>query len=133
MANLNKVMLIGRCGQHPKTGRTASGDAWASVSIATSEYYKDKNGEKQEQTEWHNLMFYRRLGEIAEQYIRKGMLIYVEGKIRTNKFTGEDGTERQNSQIIVDKMEMLSSGEKSQSGGNDRPARQNELSDDIPF
>ncbi|MGZ8257317.1 MAG: single-stranded DNA-binding protein, partial [Gallionella sp.] len=85
--SLNKVMLIGRLGKDPETRYMTNGEAVTNVSLATSETWKDKSGEKQEKTEWHNLVFYRRLAEIAGEYLKKGSMVYVEGKLQTRKYT----------------------------------------------
>ena len=107
--SLNRVMLIGHLGKDPETRYMASGEAVANVSLATSESWKDKNGEKQERTEWHNLTFYRRLAEVVGEHLKKGALIYVEGKIQTRKWQTKEGQDRYTTEIIVDQMQMLGS------------------------
>src|SRR5512142_2493742 len=105
--SVNKAILVGRLGKDPETRYMTSGEAVANVSLATSENYKDKSGEKQERTEWHNLVFYRRLAEIAGEYLRKGSQIYVEGRIQTRKWQDKEGKDRYTTEIIVNEMQML--------------------------
>lgn len=111
---VNKAILIGRLGKDPETRFMTNGEAVTNVSLATSENYKDKNGEKQERTEWHNLVMYRRLAEIAGEYLKKGSMIYVEGRIQNRKYQDKEGKDRYISEIIVNEMKMLSS----KSGGS---------------
>ncbi|MDD5057488.1 MAG: single-stranded DNA-binding protein [Sideroxydans sp.] len=112
---VNKAILIGRLGKDPETRYMTNGEAVTNVSLATSENYKDKNGEKQERTEWHNLVMYRRLAEIAGEYLKKGSLIYVEGRIQNRKYQDKEGKDRYISEIVVNEMKML--GSKSGSSG----------------
>ncbi len=114
--SVNKAILIGRLGKDPETRYMTSGEAVTNVSLATSENYKDKSGEKQERTEWHNLVFYRRLAEIAGEYLKKGSMIYVEGRIQTRKWQDKEGKDRYTTEIIVNEMTML--GSKSAGGGS---------------
>jgi single-strand DNA-binding protein len=107
--SVNKVILIGRLGKDPETRYMPNGEAVTNVSLATSERWKDKNGEKQERTEWHNLTFYRRLAEIAGEYLKKGSQVYVEGRIQTRKWQDKDGRDRYTTDIIVNEMTMLDS------------------------
>lgn len=107
--SVNKAILIGRLGKDPETRYMTSGEAVTNVSLATSENYKDKSGEKQERTEWHNLVFYRRLAEIAGEYLKKGSLIYVEGRIQNRKYQDKEGKDRYISEIVVNEMKMLGS------------------------
>ncbi len=107
--SVNKVILVGRLGKDPETRYMTNGEAVTNVSLATSENWKDKNGEKQEKTEWHNLVFYRRLAEIAGEYLKKGSQVYVEGKIQTRKWQDKDGKDRYTTEIIVNEMQMLGS------------------------
>jgi single-strand DNA-binding protein len=100
---INKVILIGNLGADPEVRYTASGSAVANIRIATSESWKDKNtGELQERTEWHRVVLFGRLGEIAGQYLRKGSKVYVEGKLRTRKWQGQDGQDRYTTEVVVD-------------------------------
>ncbi len=107
--SVNKAILVGRLGKDPETRYMTNGEAVTNVSLATSENYKDKNGEKQERTEWHNLVFYRRLAEIAGEYLKKGSQIFVEGRIQTRKWQDKEGKDRYTTEIIVNEMKMLGS------------------------
>jgi len=106
---INKVTLIGRLGKDPELRHTASGTAVASFSIATSEKYKDKDGEKQEKTEWHNIVFWQRSAEVAAEYLHKGSLVYIEGRIQTRKWEDKDGNDRYTTEIVGQKLQMLDS------------------------
>ncbi len=112
--SVNKAILVGRLGKDPETRFMTNGEAVTNVSIATSENYKDKNGEKQEKTEWHNLVFYRRLAEVAGEYLKKGSQVYIEGRIQSRKYTDKAGVEKYITEIIVNEMQML--GGKSSGG-----------------
>ena len=148
--SVNKVILIGRLGKDPETRYMTSGEAVTNCTLATSENWKDKSGEKQERTEWHNLVFYRRLAEIAGEYLKKGSQIFVEGKIQTRKWQDKEGKDRYTTEIVVNEMQMLGG----KSGGSssfevvDKPAASSSASkpspaaagggfdnfdDDIPF
>ena len=107
--SVNKVILVGRLGKDPETRFMTNGEAVTNVTLATSENWKDKSGEKQEKTEWHNLTFYRRLAEVAGEYLKKGSMIYVEGKLATRKWQDKEGKDRYTTDIIVNEMQMLSS------------------------
>lgn len=105
---VNKVILLGRLGQDPEARYTPSGTAVTSCSLATSESWKDRSsGETQNRTEWHNLVFFNRLAEVAAQYLRKGSQIYIEGSLRTNRYTDRNNIERFRTEIIVSEMQML--------------------------
>ncbi len=114
--SVNKVILIGRLGKDPETRYMTNGEAVTNATLATSENWKDKSGEKQEKTEWHNLVFYRRLAEIAGEYLKKGSQIYVEGKLQTRKWQTKEGQDRYTTEIIVNEMTML--GGKSSGAGS---------------
>jgi single-strand DNA-binding protein len=114
--SVNKVILIGRLGKDPETRYMTSGEAVTNATLATSENWKDKSGEKQEKTEWHNLVFYRRLAEIAGEYLKKGSQIYVEGKLQTRKWQTKEGQDRYTTEIVVNEMTML--GGKSSGSGS---------------
>ena len=114
--SVNKVILIGRLGKDPETRYMTNGEAVTNATLATSENWKDKSGEKQEKTEWHNLVFYRRLAEIAGEYLKKGSQIYVEGKLQTRKWQTKEGQDRYTTEIVVNEMTML--GGKSSGGGS---------------
>jgi single-strand DNA-binding protein len=107
--SVNKVILVGRLGKDPETRYMTSGEAVTNATLATSENWKDKSGEKQEKTEWHNLVFYRRLAEIAGEYLKKGAQVYIEGKLQTRKYQTKEGQERYTTEIIVNEMQMLGS------------------------
>lgn len=140
MASLNKIILIGHLGADPETRYTAGGDAITNARLATSESWKDKStGEKRETTEWHRLVFYRKLAEIARDLLKKGSLVYVEGKIKNRKWTDKDGIERYNTDIEVSEMKLLSRKENGQTDGqpdnrtSGSDLRVSDLDDDIPF
>jgi single-strand DNA-binding protein len=124
---LNKVQLIGYLGANPETRYTPEGEAIARVRIATSEVWK-KNGEKQERTEWHNLVFFGKLGEIADKYLKKGSLIYVEGRLHTRSWD-KDGETRYSTEIVVESMKMLPGGH----GKTDDAPAQQAVVEDGPF
>jgi single-strand DNA-binding protein len=105
---INKVVLIGNMGQDPDTRYMPSGGAVTNVRLATNESWKDKQtGEQRERTEWHSVVFFNRLAEIAAEYLRKGSQIYVEGKLRTRKWTDRDGNDRYTTEVVADEMQML--------------------------
>ena len=107
---INKAILIGNCVQDPETKYTASGAAVTHISLATSESWKDKQtGQKQEKTEFHRIVFFNRLAEIAGEYLRKGSKVYVEGSLRTNKWKDKDGNDRYTTEIVANQMQMLDS------------------------
>jgi single-strand DNA-binding protein len=153
MASVNKVILVGNLGADPETRYTQGGDAICSIRMATTDSYKDKtSGEKKEITEWHRVVFYRKLAEIAGQYLAKGSAVYIEGRIRTRKWQDKDGQDRYTTEIEATEMQMLggrSEGGSQQPSCGDSapPARQpasaparkppggnfDDLSDDIPF
>ena len=108
---LNKVTLIGHLGKDPITRYMPNGDAVCNFSIATSESWKDQSGQRQERTEWHAITLYRKLAEIAAQYLKKGSLIYLEGKIQSRKYTDKQGIERTAYEIIGNEMKMRGGGE----------------------
>ena len=108
MASVNKVILVGNLGADPDTRYTASGDAVCNIRLATTESWKDKNsGEKREITEWHRVVFYRKLAEIAGQYLKKGSSVYIEGRIKTRKWQDKDGQDRYTTEIEATEMQML--------------------------
>lgn len=134
MASLNKATLIGNVGKEPEVRYTASGDCIVNLSIATSESWKDKSGNKQEATEWHKVVFYRRLAEIVAQYVTKGSSLYVEGKIKTRKWKDKDGADRYTTEIEASEMKMLG-GKSGGSGGYSTKVvnQQPEADEDLPF
>jgi single-strand DNA-binding protein len=109
---INKVILIGNLGADPDTKAMPSGDSVTNLSIATSEGWKDKSGQQQERTEWHRVVMFGKLADIAAQYLRKGSKVYIEGKLRTRKWQGQDGQDRYTTEVVVDingQMQMLDS------------------------
>jgi single-strand DNA-binding protein len=114
MASVNKVILVGNLGRDPEVRYMPNGEAVCNFSIATTENWKDKSGVKQEKTEWHNIVMYRRLAEIAGEYLKKGRPVYIEGRLQTRKWE-KDGVTRYSTEIIGDQMQML--GSKGDSGG----------------
>ncbi len=118
MASVNKVILIGNLGRDPEVRYMPSGDAVANISIATTETWKDKTGEKQEKTEWHRVAMFGKTAEIAGEYLKKGSQVYIEGRLETRKWTDKEGQERTTTEIRADRMQMLGS----RSGGSERMA-----------
>lgn len=157
MASVNKVILLGNLGRDPETRYTTGGDAVTNLSIATSEQWKDKSGEKQERTEWHRVVLFGRQAEIAGEYLKKGRSVYIEGRLQTRKYTDKDGVEKYSTEIVGDRMQLIGgaregggdaefSGGAPGGGGARRPApsggapggggaRKNtdDFDDDIPF
>lgn len=109
MASVNKVILVGNLGRDPEIRYMPNGEAVANFSIATTDNWKDKNGQKQERTEWHNIVMYRRLAEIAGEYLKKGRPVYIEGRLQTRKWQTKEGQDRYTTEIIADQMQMLGS------------------------
>ncbi|MFV1972348.1 MAG: single-stranded DNA-binding protein [Thiohalobacterales bacterium] len=141
---INKVILVGNLGSDPEVRYTASGDAVANVNVATAESWKDKQtGEKQERTEWHRVVMFRRLGEIAGEYLKKGSQVYIEGKLQTRKWQDKNGNDRYTTEIVANDMQMLGSRGGSSSYNNEsapppaQPATASagadDFDDDIPF
>ncbi|MGH8128011.1 MAG: single-stranded DNA-binding protein [Gammaproteobacteria bacterium] len=142
---VNKVILVGNLGADPEVRYTQSGSPVANLRIATSERWKDKqSGEPQERTEWHRVVLFGKLGEIAEQYLKKGSQVYIEGRLQTRKWQGQDGQDRYSTEVVGNDMQMLggrggSGGSQSSdnydaSGGMTEPANSAPLEDDdIPF
>jgi len=149
---VNKVIIVGNLGQDPETSYMPSGSAVTNFTVATNESWKDKQtGEQKDRTEWHRVAMFNRLAEIAAEYLRKGSQVYIEGKLRTRKWQGQDGNDRYTTEIIADEMQMLggrgdggggnfggskggSKGASSQGGGNAPPQPgPDDFDDDIPF
>ncbi len=155
MASVNKVILVGNLGRDPETRFNPEGGAICNISIATTDTWKDKaSGEKQERTEWHRIVFFNRLAEVAGEYLKKGSQVYVEGSLRTRKWTDKEGVEKYTTEIVCDRMQMLGSrpsGERSEPAADreERPTPRREpattaaggrtsgkfddMDDDIPF
>lgn len=152
---INKVILIGNLGQDPEVKYMPNGNAVANITVATSESWKDKNsGEQVDKTEWHRVVFFRRLAEIVGEYLKKGSKVYIEGKLQTRKWQDKNGKDCWTTEIIANEMQMLDSrgggsgsgqttasnnhgGDQSQSapqhGGSDGQQAHNDFDDDIPF
>jgi single-strand DNA-binding protein len=159
MASVNKVILIGNLGKDPETRYLPSGDAVTNISVATTDSWKDKSGEKQEHTEWHRVAFFGKTAEIAGEYLKKGSPVYIEGRIRTRKWQDKEGNDKYSTEIVADRMQLLGGraggGESMMrepsaasagggggaggggSGAKAAPARKggafDEMDDDIPF
>jgi single-strand DNA-binding protein len=140
MASVNKVIIVGNVGRDPETRYTPGGDALTTISVATTDTWRDKaSGEKKENTEWHRIVFFGKLAEIAGQYLKKGSQVYVEGSLRTRKYTDKDGVEKYATDIRADSMQMLGGRSDGQAakpaqhkqGGISTPG--NYVEDDIPF
>lgn len=139
MSNVNRVILIGRLGKDPEVRYTADGTPVASFSLATTETRKNKDGTKNERTEWHRIVAWRKLGEIVAEYLRKGSLVYIEGKIQSREYEGKDGVKRRAFEIVADGMKMLGGGPgerrgdsaPSETGDEDFPHEKDD--DDIPL
>lgn len=146
MASVNKVILIGNLGRDPELRYAASGSAICNITMATSRQWKDRNtGERQEETEWHRVVLYDRLAEIAGEYLKKGSSCYIEGRLRTRKWMDKEGLDRYTTEIIAESMKMLN-GRNDQTAAQ-RPAHQpanrqsvshqpagpDDMDDDIPF
>lgn len=138
MASVNKVILVGNLGRDPESRFLASGEAVCNFSIATSETWKDKAGEKQEATEWHRISFFGKVAEVCAQYLKKGATVYIEGSIRTRKFTDKDGVERYSTEVKGERMQMLG-GKPAQEPAEEKPApaktgsKFDVLDDSLPF
>jgi single-strand DNA-binding protein len=143
MASVNKVILVGNLGKDPDLRFMPNGEAVCTFSIATAENWKDKNGQKHEKTEWHNIVIYRKLAEIAGEYLKKGRPVYIEGRLQTRKWQDKDGNDRYTTEIVADSMQMLGSKDSNDNGGYQQPKAQKEaipddggfevMEDDIPF
>ena len=137
MSGINKVILIGNLGQDPETRHLPSGGAVTNISIATSETWKDKDtGEKKEKTEWHRVVFFNRLAEIAGEYLKKGSKVYVEGSLQTRSYD-KDGQKHYSTEIKARELQMLDGrsegGSARQGGGGPPPPSDDDFDDDIPF
>ena len=140
---INKVIIVGNLGADPDSRAMPSGNAVTNISVATSESWNDKDtGEKQEKTEWHRVVFFNRLAEIAAQYLRKGSQVYVEGKIQTRKWEDKEGNERWTTEIVANQMQMLgdrmsndmsNDNASSSQSSSDNDFSTDEFDDDIPF
>lgn len=138
MAGVNKVIIVGNLGNDPEMRTMPNGDPVVKISVATSEEWADKQtGEKKQNTEWHSIIAFRQLAEIMGKWLKKGSKVYIEGKLRTRKWQAQDGTDRYTTEIIADKLEMLSSSQGGNSNNNwaqepqGKPPSQNHRQDDI--
>jgi single-strand DNA-binding protein len=149
MASVNKAIILGNLGKDPETRYMPNGEAVTNLTIATTESWKDKSGAKQEKTEWHNIVAYRKLAEIIGEYVKKGSSIYIEGRIQTRKWQDKEGKDRYTTEIIADSMQMLGGKQSNADASTGTPQRQDaqsndkestpvpgnfdEFDDDIPF
>lgn len=140
MAGTNKVIIVGHLGNDPEMRSMPNGEAVANISVATSEAWTDKNtGERREVTEWHRIVFYRKLAEICGQYLKKGAQVYIEGRLRTRKWQDQNGQDRYTTEIQGDVMQMLGTRPQSADGANNpqpmpqQDASVNAFDDSIPF
>ncbi|WP_312283828.1 single-stranded DNA-binding protein [Candidatus Igneacidithiobacillus taiwanensis] len=145
MAGVCKVIILGRLGRDPEMRYMPDGKAVATLSIATSETFKDKNGDRQERTEWHRVVFWERRAEIAGEYLRKGSEAYIEGRLRTRKWTDKDGQERYSTEIAGDRLQLIGSRRDGSDGDSPTPQHggggggdmgtppTEDFDDDIPF
>lgn len=139
MASVNKVILVGNLGRDPEMRYAPSGDAITNFSIATTDSWKDKNGQKQERTEWHRISMFGKLAEIAGEYLKKGSTCYVEGRLQTREWQDKEGNKRQTTEVVADRMQML--GGRSTEPSSPHPSRSTEqqndpmedLESDVPF
>ena len=138
---INKVILVGNVGKDPEVRHLDSGVAVTTFSLATSETYKNKEGQKVTNTEWHNVVLWRGLAEVAEKYVKKGNPLYIEGKIRTRSWDDKDGNKRYTTEIIADVMQMLGSKQSSEDAAASAPENSSAVDidkmpaeeDDLPF
>ncbi|EDJ90776.1 single-stranded DNA-binding protein [Haemophilus influenzae] len=140
MAGINKVIIVGHLGNDPEMRSMPNGEAVVNISVATSEAWTDKNtGERREVTEWHRIVFYRKLAEICGQYLKKGAQVYIEGRLRTRKWQDQNGQDRYTTEIQGDVMQMLGTRPQSADGANNpqpmpqQDASANVFDDSIPF
>jgi len=127
VSGVNKVILIGNLGKDPEVRYLDNGVAVANLSLATSENYKNKEGEKVTQTEWHDIVLWRGLAEVAEKYLKKGSSVYIEGKLRTNKWVDKDENTRYKTEVLADKLTMLGRSQ------NQEQSSESTSEDDLPF
>jgi single-strand DNA-binding protein len=141
MASVNKAIVLGNIGRDPEVRYSASGSAVCNLSIATTRKWKSKDGEAQEETEWHRVVFYDRLAEVADEYLGKGSAVYVEGRLKTRKWQDKDGIDRYTTEIVGEQMQMLGgrdSAQTAQKPAAQKPAAKkadsfDSMDDDIPF
>ena len=129
MASVNKVILVGNLGRDPEVRYMPNGEAVCNFSIATTDTWKDKSGARQERTEWHNIVMYRKLAEIAGEYLKKGRPVYVEGRLQTRKWQTKEGQDRYTTEIIADQMQMLGGRDGGSNASYDGGMDQNGMDD----
>lgn len=145
MSSVNMAIVMGRLGKDPETRYTQGGDAVCNIRIATSQTWKDKSGEKQEKTEWHSVVLFKRLAEIAGEYLKKGHLVYIKGRLQTREWE-KDGVKRYSTEIVADELQLMPQGGGREAGSDDeereaKPAARkaaaskeaDSMTDDIPF
>ena len=123
MGSVNKAIIIGNAGKDPETKYTDAGVAVCTLTLATKHSWKEKEGQRQEKTEWHRVVFWRKLAEIVDRYVRKGSQVYVEGRIETRKWTDKNGNDKYTTEIVADQMQMLSN----------RPKQEIDNDEEVPF
>lgn len=134
MASVNKVIVLGNLGKDPELRHLPNGDAVCNFSLATTESWKDKDGNKQDKTEWHNVVIFRKLAEIAGEYLKKGRPVYIEGRLQTRKWQDKEGKDRYTTEIVADQMQMLGSREEAKEVSKaPAPANFDDMESDIPF
>ena len=133
MSGVNKVILVGNLGKDPEVRYLDSGVAVANFSLATTENYKNKEGERVSQTEWHNIVLWRGLAEVAEKWLKKGSSVYIEGKIKTRKWEDKEGNTRYTTEILADNMTMLGGKPSSSEDRIEESSKPEETEDDLPF
>ena len=133
MPSINKVILIGHLGSDPEKRFMPNGNATCRYSVATSETWKDKNGEKQEHTEWHRIVMFGKIAETACEYLKKGAAVYIEGRLRTQEWTDKENIKRYTTEIIADTMKMLGKRDKAEAKTNNSTQPDTDIDDDIPF
>lgn len=136
MASVNKVIVLGNLGKDPEVRHLPNGDAVCNFSLATTESWKDKDGNKQDKTEWHNIVIFRKLAEIAGEYLKKGRPVYIEGRLQTRKWQDKEGKDRYTTEIVADQMQMLGSRDEAKevTKTSETPKTNfDDMADDIPF
>jgi single-strand DNA-binding protein len=134
MASVNKVIVLGNLGKDPDLRHLPNGDAVCNFSLATTESWKDKEGNKQDKTEWHNVVIFRKLAEIAGEYLKKGRPVYIEGRLQTRKWQDKEGKDRYTTEIVADQMQMLGSRDEAKEvAKTSTPANFDDMESDIPF
>lgn len=133
MPSINKVILIGHLGSDPEKRFMPNGNATCRYSVATSETWKDKNGEKQEHTEWHRIVMFGKIAETACEYLKKGAAVYIEGRLRTQEWTDKENIKRYTTEIIADTMKMLGKRDKAEAKTSNSTQPDTDIDDDIPF